>query len=116
MTCTIRLRTLGGCAIEVGETRIGPDSAVLFAFLLYLAVKRERPIPRARVRELLWPDVPERKAWHSLRQLLYRARLLGIEIEATGGQLRLLADVEADYSLHEVDATLLGGTSAQRIT
>ena len=32
----IRLRSLGECVIEIGETRIGPQQEVLFAVLLTL--------------------------------------------------------------------------------
>ena len=94
----IRLRTLGDSTIEVGTSRIGPDSTVLFALLLYLAVERGRPIPRARLRELLWPGVPEKKAWHSLRQLLYRLRQMGVPIDADGGQIMLDASAVDAFS------------------
>jgi DNA-binding SARP family transcriptional activator len=44
------------------------------ALLAYLAVEAERPHRREALTGLLWPDQPERKARHSLRQALVTLR------------------------------------------
>jgi DNA-binding SARP family transcriptional activator len=101
----IRLRTLGQNTIEVGGVRIGPESTVLFGLLLFLAVHRGRTVSRSRLRELLWPGVPEDRAWHALRQLLYRVRRLGIDLETDASHVMLSAShVDADFFLEGTEA------------
>ena len=46
------------------------------ALLAYLAVESERPHPRRRLAGLLWPDQPEERALHNLRQALSTLRKL----------------------------------------
>jgi DNA-binding SARP family transcriptional activator/tetratricopeptide (TPR) repeat protein len=79
----VRIRTLGECVIEVGENRIGPDSKVVFAILLYLGLQSGKAIPRTKLIEMLWPDSSPEKAAHSLRQTIYQCRKLGAALEAT---------------------------------
>lgn len=85
----IRLHTLGECIIEVGGERLTPDSDALFAALVYLAYERGRIVPRARLAELIWPRLSVDRARHCLRQLLYRMRLAGIELETDRDGLRI---------------------------
>ena len=94
----IRLRTLGDSTIEIGGTRIGPDSVVLFGLVVYLAMQEGRPVPRARLRELFWPDTSESRAWHSLRQFIDRLRSLGIVLQVTKSHVTLDAAV-VDFDL-----------------
>ena len=79
----VKLRTLGECVIEVGDTRIAPDSKVLFALLLYLGLERGRRFTRSALMEMFWPDSPPAKAAHSLRQTIYQLRKLGAPIEVS---------------------------------
>ena len=44
------------------------------ALLAYLAVESDRPHPRRRLAGLLWPDQPEERALHNLRQALSTLR------------------------------------------
>ncbi|MBN1373094.1 MAG: tetratricopeptide repeat protein [Anaerolineaceae bacterium] len=46
------------------------------ALLAYLAVESDRPHPRRRLAGLLWPDQPEERALHNLRQALSTLRKL----------------------------------------
>ena len=73
----IRLRGLGQCTLEVGDTRLLPAAETLFATALYLVLEGGRPIARRVLMEVLWPTVSERRAAHSLRQVLYRLNGLG---------------------------------------
>jgi predicted ATPase/DNA-binding SARP family transcriptional activator len=53
------------------------------ALLIYLVVEAARPQPRGRLGGLLWPDQPEERALHNLRQrLLHLRKTLGDEIAA----------------------------------
>lgn len=80
----IYLHTLGDTLIKVGEKEIRPTSPMVFAALLYLAVERGRRVPRAALQEMLFPHADERSGAHSLRQLLYKLRQLGVPMEANG--------------------------------
>jgi hypothetical protein len=89
---------LGESVIEVGEARIGPSAPNMFAALLYLALEAGRRVPRVRLQELLFPTSDERKGSHSLRQLLYRMRRLGVELEGDANSVTLPSDkVASDY-------------------
>ncbi|MEZ4863630.1 MAG: tetratricopeptide repeat protein [Caldilineaceae bacterium] len=46
------------------------------ALLAYLAIEAERPHTRAALAGLLWPEEPEAKARHNLRQALFQLRTL----------------------------------------
>ncbi len=81
----IHLRVIGESSIEIGDTKLGPDSELLFSLLLYLIAERGRVIPRARLVELFWPDVDERGARHCLRQALYSLRKLQVPVESRPG-------------------------------
>ena len=87
---TIRLSLLGDCVIHVNDTAVAPSSTHLFALLLVLGLEGERRVHRSELQQLLFaPDIGAKQASHNLRQLLYRVRRLGTELnEATLG-LRL---------------------------
>jgi DNA-binding SARP family transcriptional activator len=92
----IRLRSLGQCLIEVGETRIGPNSEILFAALLYLILERGRAVPRRQLIEMLWPEVPDAAARHRLRQTLYKLKGIGVPLEYDAARIELPEDVVVD--------------------
>src|SRR5688500_18187293 len=70
----------------------------MFAAVLYLALECGRRVQRARLQELLCPTSDERSGSHSLRQLLYRMRRLGVELRADGtGVLMPVSAVAADF-------------------
>ena len=85
----IRLRSLGECVIEVGETRIGPQQEVLFALLVALVLESGRAMYRQEIVDLLWPDSQIAHARHRLRQALYRLRSLGVTIAQSAGSVQL---------------------------
>jgi DNA-binding SARP family transcriptional activator len=101
----VYLRTLGESVIEVGEVRIGPSAPHMFAALLYLALECGRRVPRGRLRELLFPTTDERSGSHSLRQLLYRMRRIGVGLRADATGVLLPVDaVRADFQQFLVPA------------
>src|SRR3989442_13752675 len=69
------------------------------AVLLYLHIEgRTRSIPRDRLVDLLWPEVPLEKGRHSLSQPLpaIRSRLGTGAVTGPGAGVRLLADLPSD--------------------
>ena len=50
------------------------ESKKVRALLAYLAVESDRPLPRAGLVGLLWPDLPDQAARHNLRQALTNLR------------------------------------------
>ena len=99
----VKLRTLGECVIEVGENRIGPDSKVVFALLLYLGLQRGKRVARATLIDLLWPESSPDKAAHSLRQTIYQCRKLGAAIESTRAEVTLSLD-ESHWDASEIES------------
>jgi len=95
----VRIRAIGRTEIHLGNSRIGPESAVLFAIVLYLACHAGERVSRARLLELLWPRVPEASRRHALRQLLYRLRRSGLNVTLEGADLFLdRAHVDSDLA------------------
>lgn len=87
---TVKLRILGECVIEVGERRIGPEAPQLFALLLYLGMANGRAVHKTELFELLFPGARDGgRASHNLRQLLYRLRGMGVEIETAGDRVQI---------------------------
>ncbi len=83
-------RTLGTAEIHIGgETVITPGSERMFALLCVCAMTPEQAVARARLLELVWPELDDASGRHSLRQHLYRLRQLGIEIDGTRASVRL---------------------------
>ena len=104
----ILLRTLGDCAIEIGETRLAPDSEILFSLLAYFIVERGRPIAPSVLIEFFWADQDEKKARHCLRQCIYKLRRMGVPIETKNDRYELpvtkaAVDVEESNCLHRRD-------------
>ena len=73
----------------------------MFALLLYLAIERGKLIVRRQLGSMLFPEGSAANAGHSLRQLLYRLRQMGVPLETTAAAVRLPAEsvVEAPESL-----------------
>ncbi|HKS05859.1 MAG TPA: AAA family ATPase [Gemmatimonadaceae bacterium] len=75
----IRLRVLGQCVVEVKRKSVRPDAELVFATLLYLCAERGRRVERDALAELMWPRESATRRRHSLRQILYKLRRLGVE-------------------------------------
>src|SRR5688500_329277 len=106
MSVQIHLHTLGDALIRVNGTEIRPTSPVVFAALLYLSMERGHRVPRAALQELLFPESAKRSRAHSVRQLLYKLRHLGVPLLASDTDVTLpVSSVCDDFP----DAEVLAG-------
>src|SRR4029078_9912813 len=99
----IFVHTLGTASIDVGSCSINPTSPRKFALLLYLAVERGRRVPRPVLQELIFADQADRNARHSLRELVYQLRQLGVPLEANADAIWLAGTAmaaECDEVIH----------------
>jgi len=94
----IFVHTLGTASIDVGSCSINPTSPRKFALLLYLAVERGRRVPRPVLQELIFADQADRNARHSLRELVYQLRQLGVPLEANADAIWLAGTAIASDS------------------
>jgi len=93
------VHTLGTARIDAGNARLTPTSVRKFALLLHLSAEPGRRVPRDVLRELIFPDSTEDNARHSLRELLYGFRRLGVRIDSDKHGMALASDaVASDYS------------------
>ncbi|HET9453023.1 MAG TPA: AAA family ATPase, partial [Gemmatimonadaceae bacterium] len=107
----IQLHTFGDAMIRVGEKEVRPSAPVLFAALLFMCVERGRRVPRAALQELLFPEKDERSGAHSVRQLLYKLRTLGVPLEMAGAHTALPADSVVE--VEEAGGEMLPGYAPQ---
>lgn len=108
----VRLRLLGETAIDVDGTPVGPESQVLFAVLLVLALERGKRIARPALHRLLWPDADEDSGRHNLRQVLYKLRQVGAPLDATQSSVMLPA---AQVTGELVELMTQAGAIGQRL-
>ncbi len=85
----VRCRFLGHAQIEIAHTLITPEAERLFALLAVLATEAGVPRHRDDLTTLLWSDQPEERGKHNLRQTLYKARQLGVQLETSGEEVVL---------------------------
>ena len=86
----VKVRLLGECSVQVDDYRITPDAPRLFALSLYMAQTQGRWIHKSELLDLLFPTTKgPSHASHSLRQLVYRLRGIGMQIRADGQRLRV---------------------------
>lgn len=97
----VKVCLLGESAVQVNEYRITPDAPRLFALSLFLGQAQGRWIHKSELLELLFPKTkgPSHAA-HSLRQLVYRLRAMGMPVSAHGQCLQL-ADASVRSTLIE---------------
>lgn len=92
------LHTLGTALIDAGDTRVTPIAGRKFAMLLYLSAEAGRRVSRTAMNELIFADQPDKNARHSLRELVYQCRQLGVEIESDTAGVQLgVDDGQTDY-------------------
>ena len=78
----IRLNIVGDCSIEVDGRCLTPTSTHMFALVLLLSIERHFHFSRSELQALLFgEDTAPRLVSHRLRQLLYRLRQLGVEVD-----------------------------------
>lgn len=94
----VSVRALGAAQIDAGELRITPLSVRKFALLLRLTAEPGRMVPRSVLRELVFPDLAEANARHSLRDLAYQFRQAGVTLQSDNEGIALPENaVSADY-------------------
>ncbi|MGH7619601.1 MAG: ATP-binding protein [Gemmatimonadaceae bacterium] len=93
------LRTLGAASIDAGATHLTPASVRKFALFVYLWSERGRSQTRATLHDMIFPDQSAVNARHSIRELVYQFRKLGVRLASAGETIELaLEGVRADYS------------------
>src|SRR2546426_9646591 len=112
MASALRLRTLGGLAVE-GNPPPGPGAAAQrrpLALLALLAAASERGVSRDKLLACLWPDSSREKARHLLTQTLYALRrdLHAQELFLGSNELRLNPQV-VSTDVQEFEAALAQG-------
>ena len=70
----LTINLFGFMHVQAGQTTLTFPTDATRALLAYLVLHRDRPTSRETLATLFWPDVPTRKAMHSLRQTLVRLR------------------------------------------
>lgn len=94
----IYVRTLGAARIELGSSHLDPTSPRKFALLLYLSSEPGRRVSRDMLHTLVFSDQTAQNARHSLRELVYQLRRLGIPLSSNADGIELPADaVRCDY-------------------
>jgi DNA-binding SARP family transcriptional activator len=83
------VHTLGTALIDAGEARVTPSAGRRFALLLHLSAEAGRRVPRSTLNELMFPDQPDKNARHSLRELVYQCRQLGVQIASDADGIEL---------------------------
>ncbi len=125
----VRVRVLGATDLQIGSRRIGMNTEALFALALYLTTRAGERISREEVVELFWTEGAEDSRRHAMRQMMYRLRQKGLELDEEGEFLRLdparvdsdlLDCMKADWveraGAAEVEAALaLGPTFSTRL-
>src|SRR3989449_50822 len=116
MASALRLRTLGGLAVE-GNPPPGPGAAAQrrpLALLALLAAASERGVSRDKLLACLWPESSQEKARHLLTQTLYALRrdLHAQELFLGSNELRLNPQVGSTDALGLVKALTAAGDRA----
>jgi DNA-binding SARP family transcriptional activator len=108
----VQLGLLRGFELRCDGTTVpllmGPQRLIAFLGL------QERSLPRSYVAETLWADVPDRRAWASLRSALWRMGALRQRlVDQIGDHLRLSPEVVVDVrQADEAALELIAGTFA----
>ena len=112
----IELRSLGTAEIHTDIVTITPSQQIIFAAGLYLIVERGRPVSRAGLALLLWPDSPEQTRAHRLRQTILQLKRLGFPVSADRTIVSLPkaeACIDVDTISEVVASALMKGNSLE---
>ena len=69
-----------------------PTAARKFALLLHLSAERGRRVSRAALKDLIFPDLSEQNARHSLREMMYQLRQTGVHFASDAARMELARD------------------------
>ena len=91
----LSVRLVGG--FELRRDSVPIDVPLSSQRLLGFLALNERPLPRAYVAAMLWPETPDERAAANLRTALWRLHRPGFElVVVTAGRLSLHPDVRVD--------------------
>ncbi len=82
-------QTLGAGRLVLGDERIVPSTGTLFALLVRVAYSPEFRHARDGLLSMLWPGQPLGRQRGNLRQTLYKARSMGINVSLLGDSVCL---------------------------
>lgn len=98
-------QTLGAARLILGEDRIVPSTGTLFALLVRVAYSPEYRQGRDELLTSLWPGQSIARQRGNLRQTLYKARSMGINVSLVGDCVCLDArQVVTTFSLSQTTA------------
>jgi DNA-binding SARP family transcriptional activator len=104
-TLPLSFQTLGAARVVLGRTRVVPSNGTLFALLMRVAYSAGLRVRRDELLRLLWPGLTVERQRGNLRQALYKARALGIDIVLEGDTVRLTpAQVVVTFSREQTAA------------
>ena len=119
----VRIRTLGGCAIEVDGRRVSLDGAKprVRSLLRLLAVHAGAPVHREVIQEMLWPDADGVAGARSLHVALSSLRRGLDEVASPPGGSLVVRDGDAyrldvapdDVDLGRFDRAITAGRTAR---
>jgi DNA-binding SARP family transcriptional activator len=104
-TLPLSLQTLGAARVVLGRNRVVPSNGTLFALLMRVSYSAGLRVRRDELLGLLWPGLTVERQRGNLRQALYKARALGIDITLEGDTVRLNpAQVAVTFSREQTAA------------
>jgi DNA-binding SARP family transcriptional activator len=108
----IELRSLGTAEIRTPSAALTPAQEIAFAAALYLTVERGKPLSRAKLMSLLWPDIEPSAQGHRLRQTIYQLKALGV-VPRSDRQVLMLPreEVQSDMDDSSISAAISGNQS-----
>ena len=93
-------QTMGAARLVLGDNRLVPSTGTLFALLVRVAYSPQYRHPRDELLTSLWPGQSLARQRGNLRQTLYKARSMGIQVSLVGDSVCLdAAQVVTTFSL-----------------
>lgn len=97
---TVRVQAYGACTVDVAGSRLGRGADIVVSVLLFMVSAPGMQMPREAIVQMLWPNSPEKRQQGNLRQVLYKLRLMGVDIEMRGDVVVLDGrQVESTFSV-----------------
>jgi DNA-binding SARP family transcriptional activator/tetratricopeptide (TPR) repeat protein len=88
----VYIHALGKAQIDLASGHLTPASSRKFSLLLRLSADPGEPVARTTLHELIYPDLADSNARHSLRDLIYQLRQAGVGLSADPNGVRLRSD------------------------
>jgi len=102
------VQTMGAYRLQVGDTTISTRSGMVFPLLVRLLYSPGFSAPRGQVLDALWPDEADARRNGNLRQLLYKLRLMGLDIVQVDELIRLSpAQVKPVFAVERSEARFI---------